>query len=366
MFRSSAGRRLRSAPLLAIPKRVRLPAAGPQSQLFSRPRNRNPSCERLSRCYLWLRRARALSAYHSQRTHSKEAASYRAQASKLRKEAAILETELIKERKALEALRELENPKPAETTTPPQPVLVAKAGAVEVRWALDDAGALKAKVAAGGATLDLEGSWRASDRTVLLAASGVLGVRVACEAPMMAAEGVRAARERRRTCERALARAEQAAPEVVKALYALDGVDAPAGRLRWVRRRLAAARRRRRARRVARSPRGRSPTRAPTRALGRRRPALRRPGDHRDARRRRSGRRRVGRHRVRRTESGGLRAQARPPAALRALLAEPRRAAAPRRGALGAQRRARFPRRWRLQAQGRGSQKNGGQHSPRP
>ncbi len=151
--------------------------------------------------------ASALSAYHSQRTHSKEAASYRAQASQLRKEAAILETELIKERKALEALRELENPKPAEATTPPQPVLVAKAGAVEVRWALDDAGALKAKVAAGGATLDLDGSWRASDRTVLLAASGVLGVRVACEAPMMAAEGVRAARDRRRTCERALARA---------------------------------------------------------------------------------------------------------------------------------------------------------------
>ncbi|CAH0365630.1 unnamed protein product [Pelagomonas calceolata] len=193
--------------------------------------------------------ARALSAYHSQRTHSKEAASYRAQASQLRKEAAILETELIKERKALEALRELENPKPADTT-PPQPVLVAKAGAVEVRWALDDAGALKAKVAAGGATLDLEGSWRASDRTVLLAASGVLGVRVACEAPMMAAEGVRAARERRRTCERALARAEQAAPEAAAALYALDGVDAPSGG--WVRRRLAAARRRRRARRVAR------------------------------------------------------------------------------------------------------------------
>ena len=172
--------------------------------------------------------ASALSAYHSQRAHSKEAASYRAQASALRKEAALLETELIRERKTLEALREAENPKRAETTTPPQPVLVAKAGAVEVRWALDDAGALKAKVAAGGATLDLEGSWRASDRTVLLAASGVLGVRVACEAPMMAAEGVRAARERRRTCERALARAEQAAPEVVKALYALDGVDAPA------------------------------------------------------------------------------------------------------------------------------------------
>ena len=193
--------------------------------------------------------ARALSAYHSQRTHSKEAATYRAQASQLRKEAAILETELIKERKARDALRALENPKPADTP-PPQPVLVARAGAVEVRWALDDAGALKAKVAAGGATLDLEGSWRASDRTVLLAASGVLGVRVACEAPMMAAEGVRAARERRRTCERALARAEQAAPEVVKALYALDGVDAPSGG--WVRRRLAAARRRRRARRVAR------------------------------------------------------------------------------------------------------------------
>ena len=193
--------------------------------------------------------ARALSAYHSQRTHSKQADSYRQQASQLRKEAAILETELIKERKALDALRELENPKPADTT-PPQPVLVAKAGAVEVRWALDDAGALKAKVAAGGATLDLEGSWRASDRTVLLAASGVLGVRVACEAPMMAAEGVRAARDRRRTCERALARAEKAAPEVVKALYALDGVDAPSGG--WVRRRLAAARRRRRARRVAR------------------------------------------------------------------------------------------------------------------
>jgi hypothetical protein len=193
--------------------------------------------------------ARALSAYHSQRTHSTEAASYRAQASQLRKEAAILETELIKERKALEALREAENPKPAEATTPPQPVLVARAGAVEVRWALDDAGALKAKVAAGGATLDLDGSWRASDRTVLLAASGVLGVRVACEAPMMAAEGVRAARERRRTCERAVARAEQAAPEVVKALYALDGVDAPSGG--WVRRRLAAARRRRRARRIA-------------------------------------------------------------------------------------------------------------------
>ena len=120
--------------------------------------------------------ARALSAYHS-----KEAANYRAQASQLRKEAAILETELIKERKVLEALREAENPKPAETTTPPQPVLVARAGAVEVRWALDDAGALKAKVAAGGATLDLDGSWRASDRTVLLAASGVLGVRVACD-----------------------------------------------------------------------------------------------------------------------------------------------------------------------------------------
>ena len=82
-----------------------------------------------------------------------------------------------------------------------------------MRWALDDAGALKAKVAAGGATLDLDGSWRASDRTVLLAASGVLGVRVACEAPMMAAEGVRAARERRRTCERRRARAEQAAPK---------------------------------------------------------------------------------------------------------------------------------------------------------
>ena len=194
--------------------------------------------------------ASALSAYHSQRMHSKEAASYRAQASALRKEAALLETELIRERKTLEALREAENPKPAETTTPPQPVLVAKAGAVEVRWALDDAGALKAKVAAAGATLNLEGSWRASDDTVTLAASGVLGVRVACEAPMMAAEGVRAARERRRTCERALARAEQAAPEVVKALYALDGVDAPSGG--WVRRRLAAARRRRRARRVAR------------------------------------------------------------------------------------------------------------------
>ena len=193
----------------------------------------------------------ALSAYHSQRMHSKEAATYRAQASALRKEAALLETELLKERKERDALRALENPKPAETT-PPQPVLVAKAGAVEVRWALDDAGALKAKVAAGGATLDLDGSWRASDGTVLLAASGVLGVRVACEAPMMAAEGVRAARERRRTCERALARAEQAAPEVVKALYALDGVDAPAGRLRWVRTRLATARRRRRARRVAR------------------------------------------------------------------------------------------------------------------
>ena len=195
--------------------------------------------------------ARALSAYHSQKTHSKEAANYRKQASQLRKEAAILETELIKERKALDALRELENPKPADTT-PPQPVLVAKAGAVEVRWALDDAGALKAKVAAAGATLDLEGSWRASDNTVLLAASGVLGVRVACEAPMMAAEGVRAARDRRRTCERALARAEQAAPEAAAALYALDGVDAPAGRLRWVRTRFAAARRRRRARRVAR------------------------------------------------------------------------------------------------------------------
>ena len=195
--------------------------------------------------------ARAL-AYHSQRTHSKEATSYRQQASQLRKEAAILENELIKERKERDALRALENPKPAETTAPPQPVLVAKAGAVEVRWALDDAGALKAKVAAGGATLDLEGSWRASDNTVLLAASGVLGVRVACEAPMMAAEGVRAARDRRRTCERALARAEKAAPEVVKALYALDGVDAPAGRLGFVRRRLAAARRRRRARRVAR------------------------------------------------------------------------------------------------------------------
>ena len=165
--------------------------------------------------------ASALSAYHSQRTHSKEAASYRAQASALRKEAALLETELIRERKTLEALREAENPKPAETTTPPQPVLVAKAGAVEVRWALDDAGALKAKVAAGGATLDLDGSWRASDRTVLLAASGVLGVRVACEAPMMAAEGVRAARERRRTCERALARAEQAAPEAAAALLSL-------------------------------------------------------------------------------------------------------------------------------------------------
>ena len=196
--------------------------------------------------------AGALSAYHSQRTHCKDAATYRAQASQLRKEAAILETELIKERKERDALRELENPKPAETTTPPQPVLVAKAGAVEVRWALDDAGALKAKVAAGGATLDLEGSWRASDNTVTLAASGVLGVRVACEAPMMAAEGVRAARDRRRTCERALARAEKAAPEVVKALYALDGVDAPAGRLRFIRSRLAAARRRRRARRVAR------------------------------------------------------------------------------------------------------------------
>jgi len=65
----------------------------------------------------------------------------------------------------------------------------------KIREALDDAGALKAKVAAGGATLDLEGSWRASDRTVLLAASGVLGVRVACEAPMMAAAGVRAAVE---------------------------------------------------------------------------------------------------------------------------------------------------------------------------
>ena len=194
--------------------------------------------------------ARALSAYHSQRTHSKQADSYRQQASQLRKEAAILETELLKERKERDALRALENPKPAYTTTPPQPVLVAKAGAVEVRWALDDAGALKAKVAAGGATLDLEGSWRASDNTVLLAASGVLGVRVACEAPMMAAEGVRAARDRRRTCERALARAEKAAPEVVKALYALDGVDAPSGG--WVRRRLAAARRRRRARRVAR------------------------------------------------------------------------------------------------------------------
>ena len=85
-------------------------------------------------------------------------------------------------------------------------------------------------VAAGGATLDLAGSWRAADRTVLLAASGVLGVRVACEAPMMAAEGVRAARERRRTCERALARAEQAAPEAAAALYALDGVDASARR----------------------------------------------------------------------------------------------------------------------------------------
>ena len=193
--------------------------------------------------------ARALSAYHSQRMHCKEATSYRKQASQLRKEAAILENELIKERKERDALRALENPKPAETT-PPQPVLVAKAGAVEVRWALDDAGALKAKVAAGGATLDLEGSWRASDNTVTLAASGVLGVRVACEAPMMAAEGVRTARERRRTCERAVARAEKAAPEVVKALYALDGVDAPSGG--WVRRRLAAARRRRRARRVAR------------------------------------------------------------------------------------------------------------------
>ena len=193
--------------------------------------------------------ARALSAYHSQRMHCKEATSYRKQASQLRKEAAILENELIKERKERDALRALENPKPAETT-PPQPVLVAKAGAVEVRWALDDAGALKAKVAAGGATLDLEGSWRASDTTVTLAASGVLGVRVACEAPMMAAEGVRTARERRRTCERAVARAEKAAPEVVKALYALDGVDAPSGG--WVRRRLAAARRRRRARRVAR------------------------------------------------------------------------------------------------------------------
>jgi len=134
--------------------------------------------------------ASALSAYHSQRMHSKEAATYRAQASALRKEAALLETELIRERKTLEALREAENPKPAETTTPPQPVLVARAGAVEVRWALDDAGALKAKVAAAGATLDLEGSWRASDNTVTLAASGVLGVRVACEAPMMAAEGV--------------------------------------------------------------------------------------------------------------------------------------------------------------------------------
>ena len=193
--------------------------------------------------------ARALSAYHSQRMHCKEATSYRKQASQLRKEAAILENELIKERKERDALRALENPKPAETT-PPQPVLVAKAGAVEVRWALDDAGALKAKVAAAGATLDLEGSWRASDNTVTLAASGVLGVRVACEAPMMAAEGVRTARDRRRTCERALARAEKAAPEVVKALYALDGVDAPSGG--WVRRRLAAARRRRRARRVAR------------------------------------------------------------------------------------------------------------------
>ena len=199
--------------------------------------------------------ASALSAYHSQRTHSKEAASYRAQASQLRKEAAILETELIKERKALEALRELENPKPAETT-PQKPVLVAKAGAVEVRWALDDAGALKAKVAAGGATLDLDGSWRASDRTVLLAASGVLGVRVACEAPMMAAEGVRAARERRRTCERALARAEQAAPEVVR--------HSTARRRRRAGGRLGATPARRRARR-------RRPARGAPRRLRRRR-----------------------------------------------------------------------------------------------
>ena len=156
------------------------------------PQKRGPGRKSVMRTALALlslaAAARALSAYHSQRTHSLEAANYRAQASKLRKEAAILETELIKERKALEALREAENPKSADTP-PPQPVLVAKAGAVEVRWALDDAGALKAKVAAGGATLDLEGSWRASDNTVTLAASGVLGVRVACEAPMMAAEG---------------------------------------------------------------------------------------------------------------------------------------------------------------------------------
>ena len=158
--------------------------------------------------------ARALSAYHSQRTHSLEAANYRAQASQLRKEAAILETELIKERKALEALRELENPKPAETT-PQKPVLVAKAGAVEVRWALDDAGALKAKVPpAADARLDDRGA-RPTGRSCSRRRPPRRARRL--RAPMMAAECPRC----RRGGKRASDARRRAGRRVVKALALL-------------------------------------------------------------------------------------------------------------------------------------------------
>jgi len=133
----------------------------------------------------------------SPKAYRKDAAQYREQASALREEAAILETELIKERSERDALRAAEEPTPAATTHVSQPVLVASAGDVEVRWALDDDGVLRAKVAAGDATLDLEGSWRASGKKVRLAASG-LGVRVACEAPMMETQSVRVARDQRR------------------------------------------------------------------------------------------------------------------------------------------------------------------------
>lgn len=186
----------------------------------------------------------------SPKAYRKDAAQYREQASALREEAAILETELIKERRERDALFASEESPPAATTPVSQPVLVASAGDVEVRWVLEDDNVLRAKVAAGDATLDLEGSWRASGKSVKLAASG-LGVRVACEAPMMEAQSVRAARDQRRRCTKALAHAERSANEAVVVLVALDEVEAPAGPFRWLRRRLTAARRRRATRLVS-------------------------------------------------------------------------------------------------------------------
>ena len=96
-FRSEQAEHL-SLPSVAIP--TAWLRASDLSHPSSRPNTKNPLMRTALAVLSLASAARALSAYHSQRMHSKEAAAYRAQASALRKEAAILETELIKERKS--------------------------------------------------------------------------------------------------------------------------------------------------------------------------------------------------------------------------------------------------------------------------